>query len=120
MPRTFRKLTGWIAVAAMLFAQLAVAAYACPAVSPGKVPVTASAQAPCESMDMDQANLCRKHCHDAERSQGAPAPVVGFIPGFVVRLDVHIRSASTSPAPPPALFHATAPPLTIRNCCFRI
>ena len=123
MKRGWRIRTACLAIFAMLFAQLAVAAYACPALSPEKAAVTAPSPAsPCENMQMDKdlANLCQKHCHGDQQSQGGSAPVVGFVPSFIVELDVPAVAASATLATPPALSHAIAPPLIIRNCCFRI
>ena len=111
-------LAAWIAAFAMLFAQLAVAAYACPLQA---APVPAVAASPCDEVDGQFANLCHKHCHDAEQSQDGVVPVVGFIPGFVSQLPVAAASPSTawrvelSPH-----LHAPPPSLAVRNCCFRI
>ena len=123
MKRRCRIWTSRLAIFAMLFAQLAVAAYACPALSPDKGPVTAAFVAsPCQNMAMDKdlANLCQKHCHDDQQSQGGLAPAVGFVPSFIVELDVQEIYAPATVVSPPALSHAIAPPLIIRNCCFRI
>ena len=123
MERTSRVRTACLAIFAMLFAQLAVAAYACPALSPGKAAITAASPAsPCENMQMDKdlANLCQKHCHGDQQSQGGLAPAVGFVPSFIVALDVREVAAPATLVSPPALLHAIAPPLIIRNCCFRI
>lgn len=121
MNRSSRFRAACFTIFATLFGQLAVAVYACPALSPGKVAVTATSPAsPCDGMDMDLPNLCNKHCNGAEQSQGSFAPAVGFIASFVVHLNVPPLATPIALAAPPALFQATAPPLTIRNCCFRI
>ena len=113
-----RRRTAWIATFVMLFAQLAVAAYACPL--PANL-VSGVAASPCEQVDAQFGNLCEKHCHDAEQSQAGVVPVVGFIPTFSVQLqDAGASRVAACRVEPSPLLHAPPPPLAIRNCCFRI
>jgi hypothetical protein len=100
----------------LLFAQGALAAYACPMAL--GMP---AAEAPCGNMDMDSVPLCQKHCADEKQKphDGASAPVAGFVPAFVVRLPSASESASSSRTEAPAE-QAAPPPLILRNCCLRI
>ncbi len=116
-----RKVTGWLAIVALLFAQLAVAAYACPeAVEPATSPAASFAKTPCDQLDAELSNLCQKHCHDAEQSQAAAPLPPAFTPGFTVHLQATVPETSISPLEQRSLLHIHPPPITIRNCCFRI
>jgi hypothetical protein len=117
MNRFWKRVGGWAGIVALVFAQLAVSAYACPAAPAEAMP----AVAPCHQADQDNANLCQKHCHDSQQSQHA-SPVVSdaFVPGFVATVDLPPIGASSASAGEPALLHATSPPASIRNCCLRI
>ena len=130
--RRFRLLTAFVAVISLLFMQLAVAAYACPAVALGGGQSPAmqmdSGAAPCAGhmrhmADDQQPGLCFAHCHANPQSldkHETPQPVaLGALPvNFTV---VHVVSAPV--APPllaPQMLRAGAPPLAIQHCCFRI
>lgn len=66
MHRPCRFLTVLFTVAALVFAQLAVAAYSCPMLaSPA---VAATADMPCELGQVDNANLCDNHCKNSSAS----------------------------------------------------
>lgn len=115
----------------MLFMQLAVASYVCPGegrlhmqAAAGMMPAE-QAMEDCEGMDMEQPGLC--HAYDQKASQsldkpGTPA-VSPFAPVFLVATLLPLDMAAL---PPPAhaealmLARATAPPLSIRHCCFQI
>ena len=130
-------------IAVLLFAQLALAAYACPAMSPA-----ASIEAPTEApmatdgnpagaalpgqqatdcagmagpMDAQFANLCAEHCHPGQQSDQAATlnvPVALLKALYTTRL-VAEPSPSPAAAEPSALV-AASPPLAILHCCFRI
>ena len=79
----------------------------------------------CDGMDMEQPSLC--HAYDQKGSQsldkpGTPA-VTPFAPVFLVAT---LLPLDLVPSPTPVhakalmLARATAPPLSIRHCCFRI
>ena len=123
-----------IALFSMLFMQLAVASYACPnmrTAQPNAVTamsVDATAMSPdCMGMgmDMDQPSLC--HAQDQAGSQSLDKPqlpdVQPFVPVSLVQaitlFDVFYTQLPSQPRPL-YLTRATAPPLSIRNCCFRI
>jgi hypothetical protein len=130
--RRFRWVTALLAVISLLFMQLAVAAYACPAVAlgTGQNPTLQmdSGAAPCAShmrhmADEQPPGLCFAHCHANPQSldkHEIPQPVaMGALPvNFTV-----VQAAPTPVAPPlqaPHLLRTGAPPLAIQHCCFRI
>lgn len=76
-------------------------------------------------MDMEQPSLCHAHAQVGNQSLDKPdAPQVQtFVAGAYVFALVWVDSLV--PAPPnrpiqPLLNNSGAPPLSIRNCCFRI
>ncbi len=126
-PRMLRRwLSGWL-VMAMLFTQLAIAAYACPQMPmPGQ---------PCAEMmtqgiapDVDQPGLCHQHCLAQTPTQAADhaTPMVVatlalllfvLLPTAVVRSCgcawlIRQRRRDRDRAPPP--------PHSILHCCHRI
>ena len=116
MTRPVRRLASWIAIAALLFAQLAVAAFACEmAVS---APVAATAD--CHEPGGMGSPLCDRHCNPEVQSQ-APAAFVAapFVAAFIAALPA-VPAARIAPGPAPReLLHATSPPLSIAHCCLR-
>ena len=122
MNRTVRKLTGWISIFVIVFAQLALSAYACPMDQ-----VAAKAQAQNAEPDCcpDRANasagLCHEHCKDSKVVSGEAPPVPPvFMASFVLSLPV-LRDASPSGAGLPSqFFQRPALPLSVLHCCFRI
>jgi hypothetical protein len=122
MNRNLRQLAAWLTLFALMFAQLAVAAYACPGAVPEPAASTQVAPSPCDNgVDTSQANLCEKHCHDSQQTQNI-APAIGgiFVPGFIAVLRLPDSHAPAASAGCGALLHASSPPATLRNCCFRI
>lgn len=134
----FRLITTVILLFSMLFMQLAVAAYACPVLlgaASQAMPVEAmslnqgnngqDAMNGCPGKDMVQPSLCHAHDHSGNQSLDKPLlpDVVPFIPAALVvtlvALDPANRLAYFSPDST-LLMRTTAPPLSIRNCCFRI
>jgi hypothetical protein len=127
----FRFVAALIALFSMLFMQLAVASYACPNVRTGQPNASAamSADSPemsgCTGMDMEQPSLC--HAQDQVGNQSLDKPqlpnVQPFVPVALVQAIVAIH-AQLHPLPtqtrPLYLSRAADPPLSIRNCCFRI
>ena len=126
-----RKSATWFAVAAMLFAQLAVAAHACQALSGADAAALPAAEhgndegLPCNEMQSQPANICLQHCADSPQSfdQHPVASVVPFAGsayhvGRSDRLAVFLQSAQSHSHA--LLARVTAPPLSVRNCCFRI
>jgi hypothetical protein len=122
-----------IALISLLFMQLAVAAYVCPqlVVAPahGQGQVMEMAQdhemSCCEKPDPDQSALCHAHGQVGKQSldKPEPPPVQPFTAvGLAISLpfaDV-VSADAGAPAHNVSLARTTAPPLAIRNCCFRI
>jgi hypothetical protein len=67
--------------------------------------------------------LCQKHCENAQQNvSDAPQPLIfsSLEPAFIVAAATDPNALLPDPAPTPFLLHATSPPLSIRNCCFRL
>ena len=134
-------------IGVLLFAQFAVASYACPglmgsaAKADGKAGVaitaTASVQVSaaatpasmppaCDQMDPAAANLCAEHCRFGQQSADtAPAPIVHVaIPTLLYPLPLEpqrlLGSGRAFPAADASLVAALSPPHTILHCVFRI
>lgn len=133
MSRPSRFIAALIALVGMLFMQLAVASYACPGLSvpqerhelSATIDLDMQEMASCAEKDLAQPNLCHAHNHAGEQSLDKPQtpPVQGFVAtGLALPLypaELAYRAA-TAPSEITLLSHATAPPMAIRNCCFRI
>ena len=128
--RRTRLITAVFALISLLFMQLAVASYTCPGTGSKIAEVAAMAEAgmPCAesmSVNMDdvQPNLCQAHCQVGQQSADKhelPSPVaIGALPADF-SLQVAIPVFSEAPLQAPHLQRTTAPPVTIRNCCFRL
>ena len=121
MTRARRRITGWLGIVALLFAQLAVAVHACPKLAAAAAPTEARAAMPCEQVDLADSSLCRKHCKGSEQAQGsAPTTLSAFAPAFIATIEPAAIACGVTLRAEPALLHATSPPPTIRNCCLRI
>ena len=128
--RRTRLLTALFALLSLLFMQLAVAGYACPAPAAAGAESVATAHVgmPCASsismaMDTEQPALCHAHCQSDKQTldkHELPAPVaISALPAdFSTPLATPTFSGASLQAP--HLTRATAPPLAISNCCFRI
>jgi hypothetical protein len=127
--RRTRFVAALVALFGLLFMQLAMAAYACPKLSPVQQQSTmldASGQPmkDCSELDKQSPSLCEAGSHQAPQSADTSSPpsIQPFVPtGLIVHL-----AAADELIPPgftiPACLHAssTAPPIAIRNCCFRL
>lgn len=127
--RRHRFLTVLVALCSLLFMQFAVAGYSCPGFESRVQEVSAMAQAgmPCAesmSMAMDDAqpNLCQAHCQTAQPAGDNVALQVPALASTPAPFGIALSAAHAQRRlPQPSLLtRATAPPLTIRNCCFRI
>lgn len=134
LARKSRFVTALFALVSVLFMQLALAAYACPSLRTDQA-VAISATSPaagheglvgCESIvDLEQLSLCQAHAQYGSQSLDKPA-MPDLAPSVTVVLVPAIK------APDPAsrrlnnsadaswLMRGISPPLSIRNCCFRI
>ena len=123
-----------VALFSMLFMQLAVASYACPGSTAGGARLveanTATKQvemAHCEGMDVAQASLCAALAHgeaakqSSDHAQLSDAPP--FIPVELVQVLHQIDNSRIFARSAPravVITRSSAPPIAIRNCCFRI
>ena len=119
----------------LLFAQMAVAAYACPAMgNRADLPAPDMARMPCAEMMADgiqldpaQPTLCMQHCqfgsfsHAVDHLPLVVAPVTALPAVFTILVDDRLDHALSSWAEdervrdrPPPLAHSIA------HCCFRI
>ncbi len=120
-------LTVILSLWALLFAQAALAGYACPA-SDKAVQVAQMTEAgmPCaesmsQAMDDSQPGLCHAHCQASQQSADSyQVPHLATIAelGVVMTLEAAPLRAEL-PYPAPLRPHAS-PPLAIAHCCFRI
>jgi hypothetical protein len=133
LTRRSRVVTVFIALTSLLFMQFAVAAYACPALQPlhathdassAVMTMDASMQG-CHGMDKVQPNLC--HAHADTGNQSLDKPDIPQVQPFIasnLALTLHPVDVSGQQLAVISLAteitRATAPPLSIRNCCFRI
>jgi hypothetical protein len=128
--RPSRVLAAIITIFSLLFTQLALASYSCPGLNVVEAPMVApdvSDMSGCAGMNMKtpQPGLCHAHCKaETQTADTVQAPLVQ---PFVAAQFTVVLSASESVAPSHVsqpedvlLKRSTAPPLSIRNCCFRI
>ena len=145
LSRSISKTISRLLIGVLLFAQFAVASYACPGLKGLKSTVTDGAGAVilsaapeatraqpaamppgCDQIDPDAANLCAEHCHQGQQSADtAAAPVVGLgIPTFLYSLPLQqqhsLGSGRSFPASDSRLDAAPGPPHAILHCVFRI
>lgn len=128
---SLKRLIAQTSIAALLFTQLAVAAYACPAPGSPAPMITAAlsndmhaAMPGCEIRDTGNPNLCLQHCLAGDQSVQtlAHVPVADFatvstlvtIAPEQLNADHGIVALSSSPE------HATSPPPLIRFGALRI
>jgi hypothetical protein len=137
MSRRFRRFVGRILIGVMVFAQMAIAAYACPtllstpqpdpiamAVPPDASASTEDGMAGCDQMDHSAPNVCAEHCRFGQQSADQPPA-----PTLAVAL---LSALYILPVQPEPLSHvklragmdieqvAASPPHAILHCCFRI
>lgn len=127
-PRIFAAL---IALFSMLFMQLAVAAYACPAqeiihaVEMADMMHAMPEMSDCTETDLEQPHLCHADAQSGHQSLDKPS-VPDFVPFApdVLAAAFYFITLDNRPLinwdSPPSLAKSTAPPIAIRNCCFRI
>ena len=91
--RAFQRLVAKIGIAAVLFTQLAVAAYACPALTGADDSMPAAmaddmqaAMLSCEELDVSNPNLCLQHCQAG--SQSMQTTQLSIPPAATIRLTV--------------------------------
>jgi len=130
LPRELRRLVCQLLAGMLLFAQLAVAAYACPGLA-AEVPAVAAASMPempgCDQMDPDAAALCAEHCRFGQQSaDAAPQPAVQAATPTLLYLLPDLPLLAVGPggafhASPDAAVPAAPPPShAILHCVLRI
>ena len=126
MNRLLRKIISLLGIGSLLFAQLAVSAYACP-MQFTALDDAATVMVACEESssvrDMASPALCQQHCENGQKNVNDTPQTPTF---FAVETGL-VVTRLTEPILPieaavlsPSLLRATSPPLAIRNCCFRI
>ena len=129
--RRTRLLTAFIALISLLFMQLAVASYACPGAETQAAEMAAMAEdgTPCAgamalNLDHEQPNLCQAHCQPGEQKTTLKYELPPQLTMAVLPLDFWWPAAVPVSAgvalQASQLRRSTSPPLSIRNCCFRI
>ncbi len=140
LSRAIRKTVGRLLIGVLLFAQLAVAAYACPGLS-GTASNTASESMPgvsaqsvtesstslvgWEQIDASAANLCAGHCQQGQQSgDTAPAPTVhAAVPMFLYSFPIEpaqlLDSGQSRAIADISLAAAPSPSHAILHCVFR-
>lgn len=127
--RRQRIVTVLFALISLLFMQLAVAGYACPAASSAQqTGMAANSGMPCaESMavvlDDEQPGLCAAHCKadqqsaDTNPSHGLTAPPLLASDYPLLRMSL---PSAVPPLDAPLLTRTSARSVAVRHCCFRL
>ncbi len=133
LTRPSRFVAALIALFSILFMQFAVASYVCPDYPPGQTEKSVAMSfsssvhdtSECKGMDSEQPNLC--DAHDQVGTQSLDKPELPQVQSFVAVGSVLVLPPIEATYRAPAaqstsssLTRTTAPPLAIRNCCFRI
>ncbi|MES2160261.1 MAG: hypothetical protein V4476_03805 [Pseudomonadota bacterium] len=134
LSRSSKTYAALLVLVSILFMQFAVAAYACPGVpvrpevQPGRFSdATGDHQhmAGCRDRAAAPSPLCHAHCQPDGQSLDRPIhpDVVPFVAtqlvASLVHHAVHYRTVALVDNDG-SLLRTTAPPATVRNCCFRI
>lgn len=136
LSRPSRFVAALIALFGMLFMHYALATYACPGMPMGQGGASMAMQADtvnqnmqgmsgCEGIDTTLPSLC--HAHGQAGNQSLDKPELPHVQPFTAAtLTLVFRNVGISYSPDATqpdsslLTRTTAPPLSIRNCCFRI
>ncbi len=132
LPRSLRRWLAGVLVLVLLFAQVATAAYACPAVAVGQ---PQPAQMPCvgsmtadgalQAMDPEQAALCLEHCKSGSKAVDAGNGSAAAAPALVAPLFVAVVDDAGAADAPSWASHArqrerARPPAhSVLHCCRR-
>lgn len=122
MTRNWRRFVASIVVVALALSQAALAAYACPGAAQMSLAQEVAMSAPCEQGGIAVDSLCHSHCKD-EKQKPTDASQIGLAAPFTPTFWSRVDTSSPDPASSilsPSLLQAKPPPLSIRNCCFRI
>ncbi len=133
-PRTLRRIVARLLVGVLVYAQLAVAAYACMSASPGATGVQTGGdsamvdhggQAQAQHVDPDQPALCVAHCRKGQQNVGAepmPIPPLALATGYFT---LEPMASSTSANAKHMALAGSIPPIAdppqrTLHCCLRI
>ncbi len=126
LARPWRRFLSVLTLLAVLFSQMAVAAYACPNMAPAMAQMEEGAEAMpcCAEPDAEAPQLCWQHYQAGKQSADRPdAPTVSPVVAVL-----HVAPAPVLVPPdepvaaafdPPLLARRVEPPASILNCCFR-
>jgi hypothetical protein len=134
LSRPSRFIAALLVLISMLFMQLAVAGYACPSFNAAPLDESMSmsmsmdgdqAMTGCVGADKSQPSFCLAQDQSSHQSLDKPATphVSPFLPATLTLVFRNIEVVGKSAVEQPTsllLRRSTAPPLSIRNCCFRI
>ena len=132
LSKASRCVAALIALVSIVFAQTALAWYQCPGMNLAGAMETSSANddstrpmPDCDGMDLAQPSLCQAHAQSNPQSLDKPHPPdVPVLANVLLAVaDDFVESAPASLLPyadSPLLKRITAPPISIRHCCFRI
>lgn len=116
----------FFALFSLLSLQVAVAGYACPVeLTAREAAAVAQAEMPCagqmEQVDSQQPGLCHAHCQPEQSMEklSSTAVLAPVSPGFSYTVQP-AKVAERVQAEQSSFYHATAPPILVRNCCLRI
>jgi hypothetical protein len=127
MTRGWRKLVSRLSLVALVFAQLALAAHACPGLGPGSGLAalsadTASAVQPCKGGGPSHSNLCHQHCKQQSQSTNVSVPDVPCplaLPLLAVIAYSKVCILPQAALQPELLTRVSSPPPAILYCVFR-
>lgn len=125
--RPWRRFLSVLTLLAVLFSQMAVAAYACPnmaAPAMEQMEEGDGAMPCCAEPDADAPHLCWQHYQAGKQSADRPdAPTVHAVVAVLYVLPAPVLVPPDEPVAaafdPPLLARRVEPPASILNCCFR-
>lgn len=131
--RPYRYPTALFLLFSLVFGQLALASYRCPAdnveniaqVIAGHNDLGTKMAAGCDGLDTEQPNLCHANAQVGNQSVDKPLPP-HLQPFIAAGIAIVLHATNVGPEPIPArlgdglLTRSVAPPIAICNCCFRI
>lgn len=130
--RQYRVVAALIALVGMLFTQLVVVGFLCPQMQFAHASELVAASAVSEQHRAmpgcgDMSGVAAADCHKQANQQSLDkpelpqlGPYVALALAVVLVDDAALQRYRSASHPPPVLQRNTAPPLAIRNCCFRI
>ncbi len=119
MPRPVRILAASLAACALVFAQMAVSAFACPGqASPAALEKMSEEGCP----DLGSANLCQEHCNYGKASvdSAKPLPALAQATGPLLWVAVPLAASSHGLVPARRIAPAVGPPPLVLFGALRI